>query len=98
MTENMARRSLLPTPVERLRELSSIGACLLPVWVRPPVTGVEHYCGLSRSKLYALASAGKIRSISVADEGRERGCRLFHLQSILDYLNSFESNTTKETA
>jgi hypothetical protein len=63
---------------------------LLPVWIRAPKSGPEHYCGLSRAKLYELTAAGRIRSISLKEPGQSKGCRLFHLESILTYLESFE--------
>ena len=60
----------------------------LPVWVRAPVTGPEHYTGLTRAKLYQLDREGKIRSVSVQEPGQSRGCRLFHLESILRFIES----------
>ena len=61
----------------------------LPVWVRASTkTGYEHYTGLSRAKLYELANAGKIRTASLREPGKLRGCRLFHLPSILAFINS----------
>jgi hypothetical protein len=62
----------------------------LPVWVRPPSKGVEHFSGLSKGKLYELANAGKIKSASLREPGKLRGCRLFLLSSILGYI---ERNT-----
>jgi len=59
----------------------------LPVWIRPPKSGTDFYCGLSRSKLYELAGKDKIRSKSLREAGQEKGTRLFHLQSILDYID-----------
>ena len=60
----------------------------MPVWVRAPVTGPEHYSGLTRAKLYQLDREGKIRSVSVQEPGQSRGCRLFHLESILRFIES----------
>ena len=57
----------------------------LPVWIRASKSGQEYYTGLSRGKLYQLASRGLIRSFSLRDPGNLKGCRFFHLQSILDY-------------
>lgn len=64
----------------------------LPVWVRGPARGPEFYSSCSRAKLYQWASEGKIRSVSIREPGRIRGCRLFHLQSILDFI---EQNSPK---
>ena len=62
----------------------------LPVWVRAPVTGPEHYSGLTRAKLYQLDREGRIRSVSIQEPGQSRGCRLFHLESILRFIESCE--------
>lgn len=58
----------------------------LPVWVRAPKRGLEHYSSLSRAKLYQLDAQGKIKSASLREPGRVRGCRLFLLSSILEYI------------
>lgn len=62
----------------------------LPVWIRSPKTGVEFHTGLSRSKLYELAGARRIRSVSIRGRGQIKGTRLFHLQSILDFIERCE--------
>jgi len=67
---------------ELLQELSHG----LPVWIRPPKNGPDHYCGITRSKLYLLAKEGKIRSASIRDPGQIKGTRLFELRSILDFI------------
>jgi len=58
----------------------------LPIWIRAPKTGLDFLTGLSRPKLYQLAGEGKIRSRSLREEGQKKGTRLFHLQSILDFI------------
>ena len=45
------RRSLSPSAADRLNERNAG----LPVWVRAPVAGVEHFSALSRAKLYRVA-------------------------------------------
>ena len=62
----------------------------LPVWVRAPGTGPEHYSGLTRAKLYQLDREGKIRSVSIQEPGQSRGCRLFHLESVLRFIEQCE--------
>jgi hypothetical protein len=62
----------------------------LPVWVRAPVTGPEYYSGLTRAKLYQLDREGHIRSVSIQEPGQSRGCRLFHLESILHFIHRCE--------
>ena len=62
----------------------------IPVWIRAPKTGAETYTGLTRSYLYQIASQGLIRTVSIREPGKERGCRLFHLQSILEFISRHE--------
>ena len=63
--------------------------------MRPPRGGgLEFYSGLSRSKLYELEAAGKIRSVSIREPGAQKGCRLFHLESILKFIERCEASVT----
>ena len=80
------RRRLTP----RVEELLADRHGILPVWVRAPKSGVEYYCGLSRSKLYEEASKGNIRSVSIREPGQTKGSRLFHLASILKFIERCE--------
>ena len=82
-------RPLSPKVAELMKERDG----LLPVWIRAPKAGPEHYCGLSRAKLYSLAGEGRIRSISLREPGQVKGVRLFHLASVLIYLEGFEQAT-----
>jgi hypothetical protein len=63
----------------------------LPVWVRSPKSGTEHFTGLSRSKLYDGAQRGHWRSVSIREPGQIKGTRLFHLGSILDAIAKHEA-------
>jgi hypothetical protein len=76
------RRAVLPEVKELLRERYNV----LPVWIRAPIQGPEYYSGFSRAKLYQLAAAGLIRSVSIRPTGKIRGTRLFELQSILTFI------------
>jgi hypothetical protein len=69
----------------------------IPVWIRAPKTGVETYTGLTRSYLYQAAAQGLIRTVSIREPGKERGCRLFHLQSILEFISRHELGAQQET-
>jgi hypothetical protein len=62
----------------------------LPVWVRAPKTGPEYWAGFTRAKLYQLAGEGKIRSVSIREPGKLTGVRLFHLGSILQFIERCE--------
>ena len=78
------------TVEELLKELRNERYGLLPVWIRPPKNGPEHYSGLGRSKLYELNAQGKIKSRSIREPGQVKGTRLFHLQSIFDFIENCE--------
>jgi len=73
---------------------------MVPVWVRAPSHGPEFFSGFSRAKLYQLDADGRIKSKSIREPGKVRGCRLFNLKSILDYIDSIpdEEHTEKEAA
>jgi hypothetical protein len=58
----------------------------LPVYVRPPARGQEYFSGFSRSKLYKLERCGKIKGRSLKEPGKRWGVKLYHLGSILDYI------------
>lgn len=59
-----------------------------PVWLRVP--GAVRMSGISRTKLYQLSGEGKIRSVSLREEGQTKATRLFHAESLLSYIESFE--------
>ncbi len=82
----------------RVKELLAAREASLPEWIRAPKTGPEHYSGLTRPKLYELAGKKKIRTVSIREPGQVRGCRLFHLKSILDFLERCEQANTQEAA
>jgi hypothetical protein len=68
----------------------------LPVWVRAPKRGHEFYSGCSRPKLYDWAGKGFIRSVSIREPGKIKGVRLFHLASILAFIERCESEAEAE--
>ncbi len=80
----------------KARELLKEQTNGLPVWVRAPKTGPEFFSGFSRAKLYQLAAEGKIRSVSIREPGAIKGTRLFHLGSILAYIEKCEAEATVE--
>jgi hypothetical protein len=65
----------------------------LPVWIRPPKTGPDYWCGFGRSKLYELTAKGLIRSVSIRQPGQLKGVRLFELASILSYIERCAANS-----
>jgi hypothetical protein len=70
----------------------------LPVWIRSPKQGAEHFTGFSRAKLYELAGAGAIRSVSIREPGQMRGTRLFNLASILAFIEKCEQGAAAAAA
>lgn len=78
----------MKTAEAKAQSLMNDRAGNLPVWIRAPKSGPEHYTGFSRSKLYELEGKGKITSKSIREPGQVRGTRLFNLKSILDFIES----------
>ena len=70
----------------------------LPVWIRSPKSGSEHYTGFSRAKLYALVADGSIRSVSIREPGAIKGTRLFELASILAFIEKCEAPANSKEA
>lgn len=86
---NAQQTNTRPVPA-KARELLNDQSNGLPVWIRSPKAGVEFYCGFSRAKLYEGAGKGYFRSVSIRQPGQVKGTRLFHLQSILDFIAKCE--------
>jgi hypothetical protein len=82
---------------ERVRQLLAERDNPLPVWVRAPKHGHEHYCGFSRAKLYEGAAKGHFRSASIREPGQVKGTRLFHLGSILAFIERCETSAESRT-
>jgi mannitol/fructose-specific phosphotransferase system IIA component len=61
---------------------------------------VTRLFGITHTPLFNLRKAGKIRSLSTAYDGATYGKRLYHLQSIRDFLAAQEQsqNVNKEGA
>ena len=84
------RQTSRPVPT-KARELLQDQSNGLPVWIRSPKNGNEFYTGFSRAKLYEGAGKGYFRSVSIRAPGQTRGTRLFHLQSVLDFIAKCEA-------
>ena len=67
-----------------------------PFWIRMPRDGNCPITGLSKSKLYSIIGGDDppVKSVSLKAGNQTRGTRLIHLQSLLDYIASFEQPTT----
>jgi hypothetical protein len=88
-----ARQTTRPVPA-KARELLNDQSNGRPEWVRPPKHGLEFYSGFSRARLYQGAKDGDFRSVSIRKPGQVKGTRLFHLQSILDFIARCEQQGT----
>ncbi len=88
------RQITRPIPA-KARELLQDQCSGRPVWIRPPKTGVEFYSGFSRARLYQGAADGEFRSVSIRKPGQTKGCRLFNLQSILDFVEKCEQQANQ---
>ena len=82
-----------PRVSARVEELLGDRDGPLPIWIRSPKSGPEHYTGFGRSKLYELAANGKINSRSIREHSQIKGTRLFNLRSILDFIESCGNET-----
>ena len=89
-----APKTTRPVPA-RARELLQDQYKGYPIWLRPPKQGLDHYTGFSRAKLYEGASKGHFRSVSIREPGQTKGTRLFHLASILGYIERCEAESLK---
>jgi hypothetical protein len=66
-------------------------------WFKCPPKGHCPLCGLTRPALYELAKSGKIRSAAIRKPGAIRGNRLFHLGSVLAFIdNEAEKTAARE--
>ena len=86
---NQAQQTTRPLPA-RARELLNDQSNGLPIWIRSPKFGTEHYSGFSRAKLYEGAGKGHFRSVSIRAPGQTKGTRLFNLRSVLDFIERCE--------
>ena len=91
-TDNAGNARPIPA---KARELLQDQANGLPVWIRSPKNGNEYYSGFSRAKLYEGANKKHFRSVSIRENGQTRGTRLFHLQSLLAFIERCEQQATE---
>lgn len=48
---------------------------------------VERLFGIKRGTLHNLVTEGRVKSVMLRRKGNVHGCRLYHLQSIREYLH-----------
>ncbi len=61
-----------------------------------PKRGHEFYSGCTRPKLYEWAGTGFIGSVSIREPGRIKSVQLFHLVSILGFIERCEMEAKSE--
>lgn len=66
--------------------LTSDTAGQTPIW--GDAKTVKKLSGITRSPLYRLTATGRVRTTSLLEDGAKRGKRLFHIPSLLAYLES----------
>ena len=93
MRNDMMQTTRLTTAAADLPARMAEREGVLPVWVRAPKRGHEFYSGCSRPKLYEWAGKNYIRSVSIREPGRIKGVRLFHLASILTFIEQCEKES-----
>lgn len=70
-------------------------------WIRMPRNGERcTLTGLSHGRLYRLiaASGGSIRTVSLKEEGQDRGTRLIDPKSLLAYLDRLAASQQPQEA
>lgn len=100
-TPSQTRATATPLAKSVSRRVEQLLADLqnhLPVWIRSPKSGVEHYSGFSRAKLYEGAARGHFRSVSIREPGQTKGTRLFHLPSLLQFIERCEAEAKEANA
>lgn len=70
------------------------GHALEPSWIR--ISQAVRLSGLSRSKLYELMKAGRLRNSSLAEEGQTKGTRLISYRSLMDLIEAHATGGEKD--
>ena len=79
-------------------KIGSLGGANGTQWIRLPKPGQhESNTGLTRSVLTRLCDEGKVKSISLRDPDKTRGCRLVNLECLLHYLSNLEEAQNSTT-
>lgn len=80
------------TKLQREAESGPVARYFIPQYADSK--GLNRLTGLTRSHAYLLFSEGKIDSVCIRRAGSTRGKRLWHVPSVLEFLDSIrkESN------
>ena len=89
----MNNAQLAHQKIETVTGVEAASTVVYPVWIRMPRAGNCLITGLSKSKLYSIIGGDNppVRSVALTEGNQTRGTRLIHLQSLLDYITSFEN-------
>ncbi|MEI6392949.1 MAG: hypothetical protein WCT12_17825 [Verrucomicrobiota bacterium] len=83
---------MLKTNITRAAPPTQPAPILQPTFVRLPRPGQRDLStGLSRTAIYSLLAAGKVRSVSMRQKGVKRGIRLIDFKSLIAAINSSEA-------
>lgn len=72
-------------------EVTTVNKEFIPLYVDHK--DLYKYTGLSRSYAYQLTAEGKFLSVSIRRPGSKKGKRLWHLPSVLAFLDSLREGT-----
>jgi hypothetical protein len=71
----------------------------VPEWIRLPRPGEhEPRTGLTRSVISRLCAEGKVKSITLRERGKLRGCRLVSLESLILFLRGLDTEQNAQLA
>ena len=88
-------KRLTTVPLSEAAASASQLVLFQPEWLRLPKPGTLCiHSGLSRTVLYQLCKANKIKSTVLRQHGASRGIRLISYDSLMAYLGSLPTDTT----
>ena len=92
---SVSNDSLTTVPLSEAAASASQQVLFQPEWLRLPKPGALCiHSGLSRTVLYQLCKADKIKSTVLRQRGASRGIRLISYDSLMAYLRSLPTDTT----
>ena len=93
----VSKDRLTTVPLSEAAASASQPVHFRPEWLRLPKPGTLClHSGLSRTVLYQLCKADKIKSTVLRQRGASRGIRLISYDSLMVYLRSLPLDTTGE--
>lgn len=88
-SSNTAQAGPPKTPPQPALNRQKFLATIQPAFIRLPRAGQrDPLTGLTRTHLFGLIKAKKVRSVALKQEGCTRGVRLIDAQSLIEAINS----------